>query len=53
MPSFILATSVLTMDFYENHHFGEEKSARLKETLAMPTGDTPKELLSMWKMLAL
>lgn len=41
------------MDFYENHHFGEEKSPWLKETLAMPTGVTPKELLSMWEMLAL
>lgn len=41
------------MDFYENHHFGEEKSAWLKETFAVPTGDTPEELLSMWKMLAL
>lgn len=30
------------MDFHENHLFGEEKSAQLKETLAMPTGDTPK-----------
>jgi len=36
-----------TTDFSENHYFGEEKYAWLKETLAMLTGDTPEELLSM------
>lgn len=48
VPDFILA-----MKQYQPHPFmkrtvfGEDKSARLEETLAVPTAGTPKELLSM------
>lgn len=48
VPDFILAMKQYQLHpFMKCAVFGEDKPARLEETLAVPTAGTPKKLLSM------